>query len=130
MLTSHNPRRKPKERQGIRKKSIKKKATRCTKAPAYAGSGKRSHHLVYCTQPYPVWSHHLVYCTQPYPVFYTRDCFQDLNPWPFSHMTTTLPVAPRLSLDRKKSKYSEKSKFQLEDIKGFISFIYKLVLGG
>jgi hypothetical protein len=29
----------------------KKRATRCTEAPAYAGSGKGSHHLVYCTQP-------------------------------------------------------------------------------
>jgi len=27
-----------------------KRATRCTRAPAYAGSGKGSHHLVYCTQ--------------------------------------------------------------------------------
>ena len=34
----------------------------------------------------------LVYCTQPYPVFYTRGCFQNLNPWPFSHVTTTLPL--------------------------------------
>ena len=33
-----------------------KRATRCTKAPAYAGSGKGSHHLVYCTQPYPVFT--------------------------------------------------------------------------
>jgi len=29
-----------------------------------------------------VWEgfHYLVYCTQSYPVFYTRGCFQDLNP--------------------------------------------------
>jgi len=27
-----------------------KRATRCTEAPAYAGSGKGSHHLVYCTK--------------------------------------------------------------------------------
>ena len=60
------------------------RATRCTKAPAYAGSKKGSHHLVNCTQPYPV--------------FYTRDCFQDLNLWPFSHITATLPVAPRLPI--------------------------------
>jgi len=59
--------------------SYKKKTTRCTKAPAYAESGKESHHLVYCTQSYLV--------------FYTRSCFQDLNPWSFNHMTTTLPVA-------------------------------------
>jgi len=32
------------------------------------------------------------------PCFYTRDCFQDLNPWPYGRMTTTLPVAPRLPL--------------------------------
>ena len=31
-----------------------KTATRLTRAPAYAGSGKWSHHVVYCTQPYPV----------------------------------------------------------------------------
>ncbi|KEH16427.1 transmembrane protein, putative [Medicago truncatula] len=29
-------------------------ATRCTGAPAYAGSGKGSHYLVYCTQSYSV----------------------------------------------------------------------------
>jgi hypothetical protein len=34
-----------------------------TKAPTYAGSGKGSH-----------W---LGYCTQPYLVFYTRGCFKD-----------------------------------------------------
>ena len=68
-------------------------ATRCTKAPAYAGSGKGSHHLVYCTQPYLV--------------FYTRGCFQDLNPWPSSHMTTTLPVAPRLPLQKIQNNNSE-----------------------
>jgi len=39
------------------------------KAPTYAGYGKGSHHLVYCTQSYPV--------------FYTRGFFQDLNLWPF-----------------------------------------------
>jgi len=31
-----------------------KRATWCIKAPAYAGFGKGSHHLVYCTQSYPV----------------------------------------------------------------------------
>ena len=41
------------------------RATRCSIAPAYAGSGKGSHHLVYCKQPYLV--------------FYTRSCFQDLT---------------------------------------------------
>ncbi|AES87682.1 hypothetical protein MTR_4g032170 [Medicago truncatula] len=34
--------------------NIKKRATRCTRAPAYAGSGKGFRHLVYCTQSYPV----------------------------------------------------------------------------
>jgi len=38
----------------------KKRATRCTKAPAYAESGKGSHHLVYCTQPYPVFTQEAV----------------------------------------------------------------------
>ena len=33
------------------------------------------------------------------PCFYTRGCFQDLNPWPYGHMTTTLPVAPKLPLN-------------------------------
>jgi hypothetical protein len=37
-----------------------KRATRCTEAPAYAGSGKGSHHLVYCTQPYPVFTQEAV----------------------------------------------------------------------
>jgi len=31
------------------------RTTLCTKAPAYAESRKVSHHLVYCTQPYPVF---------------------------------------------------------------------------
>ena len=44
----------------------KKRAARCPKAPAYAGSGKGYHQLGYCTQPCPV--------------FYTRGFFQDLNP--------------------------------------------------
>jgi len=35
--------------------------------------------------------------------FWTRGCFQDLNPWPLSHMTVTLPVASRLSLSCKKN---------------------------
>jgi len=60
----------------------KKRATQCTEAPAYAGSRKGSHHLVYCTQPYPVFTQEAVSRT------WTR--------WPYSHMTTTLPVAPRL----------------------------------
>ena len=38
----------------------------------------------------------VLYTTLPY--FYTRCCFQDLNPWPFNHMTKTLPLAPRLPL--------------------------------
>jgi len=37
-----------------------KRATRCTEAPAFAGSGKGSHHLVYCTQPYPVFTQEAV----------------------------------------------------------------------
>jgi len=31
-----------------------------TEAPAFAGSGKGSHHLVYCTQPYPVFTQEAV----------------------------------------------------------------------
>ena len=40
--------------------NIKKRATRCTEAPPYAGSGKGSHHLVYCTQAYPVFAQEAV----------------------------------------------------------------------
>jgi len=40
--------------------SLKKRATQCTEAPASAGSGKGSHHLVYCTQPYPVFIQEVV----------------------------------------------------------------------
>jgi len=36
------------------------RATRCTEAPAFARSGKGSHHLVYCTQPYPVFTQETV----------------------------------------------------------------------
>jgi len=43
--------------------------------------------------------------------FYTRDCFQDLDPWPYGHMTTTLPVAPRLPLTLESIKFSN-SKIQ------------------
>ena len=73
--------------------SLEKRAARWTKAPAYSGSGKGSHHLVYCTQPYPD--------------FYTRGCFLDLNLWPLSHVTTTLPLRqgspfhPKFSLIKK-----------------------------
>jgi len=34
----------------------KKRASWCTKAPAYTRSGKGSHHLVYCTQSCPVFT--------------------------------------------------------------------------
>jgi len=37
-----------------------KRATQCTEAPAFAGSGTGSHHLVYCTQPYPVFTQEAV----------------------------------------------------------------------
>jgi len=42
----------------------KKWAARRTNAPAYAGSRKGSHHLVFCTQPYPI--------------NYIKGCFQGL----------------------------------------------------
>jgi len=32
------------------------------------------------------------------PCFYTKGCFQDLNPWPYGHMTTTLPVDGTFSI--------------------------------
>ncbi|AES61553.1 hypothetical protein MTR_1g085990 [Medicago truncatula] len=48
----------PEKREAWKQLKIKlcfsRKATRCTRAPAYAGSEKGFHHLVYCTQPYPV----------------------------------------------------------------------------
>jgi len=53
------------------------------------------------------------------PCFYTRGCFHDLNPWPYSHMTTTLPVAPRLPLSfyffviYKKEKSSQTDKLSI-----------------
>jgi len=34
--------------------------TRCTEALAFAGSEKGSHYLVYCTQPYPVFTQEAV----------------------------------------------------------------------
>ena len=34
------------------------------------------------------------------PCFYTRGCFQDLNQWPFSHMTTTSPLRQGFPLKR------------------------------
>jgi len=48
------------------------------KAPAYAGSRKGSHHLGCCTQPYSV--------------FLNKRLFPRLDPYPFSHMTTTLTL--------------------------------------
>ena len=48
------------ELQKIDKYSSIKGQPGALKAPAYAGSGKGSHHLVYCTQSYPVFTQEAV----------------------------------------------------------------------
>jgi len=58
------------------------RAAWCTKASAYAESGKGSHHLVYYTQSDPVFTQDVIFGT------WTRDLSHDNN----------FTVAPRLPL--------------------------------